>query len=83
MLPGVHPVPGAASLGLADVTVPAEGISGNIGGGLASGILAQFDPGAKEGHFVVFNNPQAKLLAATFCRNLADDPKGRVPALAP
>ncbi|MFO0662735.1 MAG: hypothetical protein U0174_02230 [Polyangiaceae bacterium] len=83
MLPGVHAVDGASYLGLSDVTVPAEGLSGNIGDGRASGVLAQFVPGTKDGHFVVFNIPAARTMAATFCKNLANDPKGRVPALTP
>ena len=68
--------------GLADVSVPSDGLSGNIGGGLASGVLAQFVPSSgHDGHFVVFNDPKAKGQAATFLKNLAGDPKGRVPAL--
>ena len=63
------------------IMVPAGGISGNVGGGNASGILAQWAvPAGTNGHFVVFNVPAARLQAATFIRNLADDPKGRVPA---
>ena len=81
-LPGVRPVVEAGWAGLADVSVPSDGLSGNIGGGLASGVLAQFVPTAgRDGHFVVFNDPKAKGQAAAFLANLAADPKGRVPAL--
>jgi hypothetical protein len=81
-LPGVHPVVEAGWAGLTDVSVPADGLSGNIGDGRASGVLAQFVPTAgRDGHFVVFNDAKAKGQAATFLANLAADPKGRVPAL--
>jgi hypothetical protein len=67
--------------GLADATVPADGLSGNLGSGQASGVLAQFVPtGGHDGHFVVFNDPKARAQAAGFLLNLAADPKGRVPA---
>jgi hypothetical protein len=46
-------------------------------------VLAQFLPPASDGHFVVFDVPAAREMAAQFCRNLADDPHGRVPAVAP
>ena len=80
-LPGVHAVLEAGWAGLADVTIPPGGLSGNLGDGRASGALAQFVPAAgKDGHFVIFNNTKAKGQAATFLANLAADPKGRVPA---
>ncbi len=63
------------------VSVPAEGLSGNLAGGEATGIIAQFAPTTDDGHFVVFDIPEATNQAAGFLRNLADDPKGRVPAL--
>jgi hypothetical protein len=80
-LPGVHPVVEAGWAGIADVSVPGEGLSGNLGDGRASGVLAQFVPAAgRDGHFVVFNDPKARGQAAAFLANLAADPKGRVPA---
>lgn len=79
--PGTRPFPEAGWAGLPDVTIPAEGLTGNLAGGRASGALAQFEPKAgSDGHFVVFNVPPARAMAAKFLRNLADDPKGRVPA---
>ena len=81
-LPGVRSVVEAGWAGLTDVSVPSEGLSGNIGDGRASGVLAQFVPAAgRDGHFVVFNNAKAKGQAATFLANLAADPKGRVAPL--
>jgi predicted esterase len=81
MAPGIHTVREAAFSGLADVTIPAGGLSGNLADGQASGVLAQFTPPAtSDGHFVIFNVPEARAQAAGFCRNLADDPRGRVPA---
>ena len=80
-LPGEHAVVEAAWAGIKDVTVPSGGLQGNIAGGKASGVLAQFVPiGKSDGHFVVFDNPQARTQAATFLANLSADPKGRVPA---
>ena len=79
-LPGVHTVVEAGWASLQDVSVPPGGLTGNLGDGRASGVLAQFVPqGKSDGHFVVFNNPQAKAQAAGFLANLAADPKGRVP----
>lgn len=80
MLPGVRPVEAAKHGEIGDVTVGPEGLSGNLAGGQASGVLAQFvPPSGSDGHFVIFNVPEARAQAARFCRNLADDPKGRVP----
>jgi hypothetical protein len=62
------------------VMVPAAGISGNLAEGKASGVLGQWAvPADSDGHFVVFDVPRARLQAAQFLRNLADDPHGRVP----
>jgi len=81
MAPGVRPIEEASFLGLADVTIPAGGLSGNLAGGKASGVLAQWTPPRSvDGHYVVFKVPQARAQAAGFLRNLADDPTGRVPA---
>ena len=80
-LPGVRSVVEAGWAGLADITVPAEGTSGNLANGQASGVLAQFVPAnGRDGHFVVFNDPKARGQAASFLANLAADPAGRVPA---
>lgn len=81
-LPGVRAIPNATYGGLLDVTVPPEGLSGNLAGGNASGVLAQFPPVAgSDGHYVFFDVPQARLQASVFCKNLANDPKGRVPPI--
>jgi len=82
MLPGVRPVAEMSFGGLTDITIPASGLQGNLAGGMASGVLAQWvPPASSDGHFVVFDVPQAREQAAQFCRNLADDPKGMVPAV--
>ncbi len=78
--PVVLPPQDAAWGGLTPVDIPAGGLSGNLANGAASGVLAQWDPGKGEGHFVVFDVPAAKAQAAGFLRALADDPVGRVPA---
>ncbi len=77
--PGVFPLREAKFAGLGDVVVPAEGLSGNLAGGKASGVLAQFAPKTgSDGHFVAYDVPQAKSQIVKFLRNLADDPRGRV-----
>ncbi len=68
--------------GPAPLKIPASGLSGNLAGGNASGVLGQWAvPRDSDGHFVVFDVPQAREQAAQFLRNLADDPRGRVPSL--
>jgi len=81
-LPDVREIPQDAWTGITDVTVPSAGLSGNLAGGEASGVIGQFYPKAgSDGHFVVFDDPSCANQAAQFLRNLADDPKGRVPPL--
>jgi hypothetical protein len=81
MAPGIHPVAEMAFVGLGDVQIPASGLAGNLAGGKASGVLAQWTPPpTSDGHFVVFKVPQARAQAAAFCKALADEPSGRVPA---
>jgi hypothetical protein len=88
-LPGVHPIQEASWSGgaLADVSVPAAGLAGNLGTparGLASGAVGQFLPAPNDdGHFVAFDVPAAHAQVGGFCANLAADPHGRVPALPP
>lgn len=78
ILPGIRARAEATALGIGDVTVGAEGLSGNLAGGGATGVLAQFAPKTgKDGHFVVFDVPEARSQSARFLRALADDPKGR------
>lgn len=61
--------------------IPSGGLSGNLAGGKASGVLGQWAvPSDSDGHFVVFDVPRAQQQAAQFLRNLADDPRGRVPS---
>lgn len=79
--PVIHPVVEAAWSGLAPVTIGSSGLSGNLAGGRASGVLAQWHAEqASDGHFVIFDIPDAMSQAMGFMRNLADDPVGRVPA---
>lgn len=81
-LPGIRAFDEAKWAGTGEVTIPAEGVSGNIGNGKASGVLAQFTPVAtSDGHFVLFDIKSASTQAGVFCKNLADDPKGKVPQL--
>lgn len=78
--PAVWQPPDAAFGGLEPVTIPPEGLAGNLADGQASGVLAQWSPPAGEdGHFVVFDVPQATDQTAGFLRYLADEPAGRVP----
>jgi len=80
--PGIHTIAEAAWGTAGDVTIPAAGLSGNMGGGLASGVLGQFVPLPNvDGHFVAFVVPAAHAQAGTFCANLAANPKGLIPPL--
>lgn len=80
-LPGQRPIIESAWGGPPPVFVPDGGLSGNLGDGNASGVLAQWpiSPG-EDGHFVIFDDPAAFAQAAVFLKNLAADPKGLVPA---
>ncbi|HEY8078890.1 MAG TPA: hypothetical protein VIF62_32385 [Labilithrix sp.] len=79
--PGIKPIQEAQWDGIQDVTVPSDGVSGDLASGMASGVLAQWPPKVgSDGHFVVFDIPAARTQAAKFLSNLAADPKGRVPA---
>jgi len=79
MDPVIHMVDEATYSGLDPVTIPNDGLSGNLAGGQASGVLAQWPASeASDGHFVVFQIDAARDQAARFCRNLVDDPVGRV-----
>jgi hypothetical protein len=84
MAPGIHTVVEAQWDGIADLTIPTDGVSGNLGGGQATGVLAQWEPpppsAHSDGHFVVFDVPGARKQAASFLSDLAADPKGRLPA---
>ena len=84
MAPGVRPIQESIWAGLGDVSIPSDGLTGNLANGQASGVIAQFAPAkGKDGHFVVFNNAQARAQAAVFLKNLTVEPKGRVPAPSP
>lgn len=79
--PVIHAVAELPWSDLEPVTIPPEGLSGNLAGGLASGVLAQWPASlASDGHFVIYEIPAAMAQAVGFLRNLADDPKSRVPA---
>lgn len=79
-LPGQRPILESAWGGPQPITVPPEGLTGNLGKGTASGILAQWPiSSGDDGHFVIFDQPEAFDQAAEFLKNLAADPKGKVP----
>lgn len=79
-IPGQREIVESKWGGPGSVVVPPEGLSGNLAGGNASGVFAQWPVSAgDDGHFVIFDDPKATDQAANFLRNLADDPKGRVP----
>jgi hypothetical protein len=77
--PVVHTVDELAWTGLSPLSIPPGGLSGDIGGGLASGVLAQWVPANGDGHFVVYTIPAAMNQAAVFLENLGADPVGLVP----
>ena len=63
------------------VEIPPDGLSGNLANGAASGVLAQWAvPEGDDGHFVVFDVPEATAQASLFLLNLTAEPAGRVPA---
>jgi enamine deaminase RidA (YjgF/YER057c/UK114 family) len=79
-LPMQHDIAELAWGGVQPITVPAEGLAGNLGGG-ASGVLAQWAvPKNHDGHFVIFDVKAARNQSGKFLENLAADPKGLVPA---
>jgi hypothetical protein len=79
--PIIHPIAELEWTDLSTVTIPPAGLSGNLAGGAASGVLAQWEAArASDGHYVIYDIPEAMAQAAGFVRNLMDDPKGRVPA---
>ncbi len=80
MEPAIHPFTDGVANIPELLSIPADGISGNLAGGAATGVLAQWTPDGGDGHFVVFDVQAATDQAAGFLRNLADDPVGRVPA---
>ncbi len=80
-LPGQRAIEETAWGGPVPVSVPPEGLSGNMGNGQASGIFAQWPIAlGDDGHFVIFDQPAAGDQAAEFLKALGEDPKGRVPA---
>jgi hypothetical protein len=82
--PGVHTIAEASWGGLGDVTIPAAGLTGNLAGGMATGVLGQFvPPSGDNGHFVAFDVPAAHAQVGGFCKNLAANPRGLVPPLQP
>jgi hypothetical protein len=78
-LPATRPYPQLAYGAPPAIEIPAAGLSGNLAGGAASGVLAQWAPGEDDGHFVVFEIVAARAQVAEFLRRLADDPAGSVP----
>jgi hypothetical protein len=82
MLPAQHTIAEAAYSGLGDIAIPAGGLQGNMANGNATCVLAQFPPPmGHDGHFVLFDVPQAHVQAGEFMKSLAADPKGRVTPL--
>lgn len=79
--PVIHPIEELQWENVQPVTIPPAGLSGNLAGGAASGILVQWPASeASDGHFVLFDIPAAMQQATTFMQNLAADPAGRIPA---
>jgi hypothetical protein len=78
--PPIHEIAELEWGDLTPVTIPAEGLSGNLAGGRASGVLAQWRAAdASDGHFVIYDIAEAMRQATAFVRNLMDEPNGRVP----
>jgi hypothetical protein len=80
-LPLQHDIAELAWGGAQPVTVPADGLSDDIGGGKASGVLGQWAvPKNHDGHFVIFDVTAARNQSGKFLQDLAADPQGLVPA---
>jgi hypothetical protein len=78
--PLVHRIDELAFGELTEVSVPVEGLAGNLADGRASGALAQWRATeASDGHFVIYDIPEAMQQSSAFLRNLMDEPNGRVP----
>jgi hypothetical protein len=79
-LPAQRAIAESAFGGPQPVTIPLGGLAGNVAGGAASGVLAQWPVAVgSDGHFVVFDVPAATGQASAFLRFVADEPAGRVP----
>ncbi len=79
--PLIHPIAELPWGNLRPVSIPSEGLAGNLGDGRASGALAQWRAAdADDGHFVIYDIPAAMQQATLFVKNFMDDPNGRVPA---
>ncbi|MBI5511394.1 MAG: hypothetical protein HY903_21760 [Deltaproteobacteria bacterium] len=81
--PTPHPEPAYALLGLPPATLP---VRANLAQSAFSGAWMQFDaPSGRDGHFVVFDVPAARLRAARVLGSAATDPEGvpTVPAMVP
>lgn len=79
VLPAQRPIPETEWGGPKPVSLPPEGLRGNLAGGEASGALAQWPvPPGHDGHYVVFDVPEARTQAGLFLRTLADDAVGSV-----
>jgi hypothetical protein len=80
-IPFQHPIVESKWGGPQPISIPSDGLSGNLADGAASGVIGQWAvPADTDGHFVVFRVPQAQSQAAQFLVDLAADRKGRVPA---
>jgi predicted esterase len=79
MAPPVHPI-AELEFGAGMVTIAAAGLRGNLAGGAATGVLAQWVPSGSDGHFVSFDVPAAAAQITGFLRSLADGSPGTIPA---
>jgi predicted esterase len=73
--PLLEPIPGLDLTGRAPVARP---VAGNVAGGAATGVLAQYSAGGGEGHFVLFRVAQAQRDHVRFLRNHARDGVARL-----
>ncbi len=75
--PSPHPDPLVALTGVGTATLPARNNVVLAGGATATGAWMQFDaPMGRDGHFVVFSVPGARLRAAAFLGSAGRDPDG-------
>lgn len=76
-LPAQRPIVESQWGGPAATSVPAGGLAGNLSGGAATGVLAQWPVEEhSDGHFVIFDVPGARAQSTAFLKSLAESAPG-------
>lgn len=79
-LPNQHDIAELQWGGPRPLAIPDNGLTGNLAGGKATGVLTQWAvPPGDDGHFVIFDVYPARVQSLQFLQNLAANPVGLVP----